>query len=116
MSPLLLPSATVFGLCGAGLVGIGLFVVLTHASLLRRIVGFNLLGAGIFLVFGAVARRGAGAGLASDPVPQALVITGIVVAFSATALAVALLQRLFELTGEARLDDEPGEAERRSEP
>ena len=33
-------------------------------------------------------RRGAAAGLGGDPVPQALVITGIVVAFSATALAV----------------------------
>ena len=51
---------------------------------------------GIFLVFGAVARRGAGAGFEADPVPQALVITGIVVAFSASALAVALLKRLAE--------------------
>ena len=35
--------------------------------------------------------------------PQALVITGIVVAFSATALAVALLLRLFQETGQATL-------------
>ncbi|MGO4405371.1 NADH-quinone oxidoreductase subunit K [Bosea sp. RAF48] len=86
-----------FGLCGAALVGIGLFAVVTHPGLLRRIIGCNILGAGIFLVFGAVARRGAGAGLEADPVPQALVITGIVVAFSASALAVALLKRLSEL-------------------
>jgi multicomponent Na+:H+ antiporter subunit C len=39
-----------------------------------------------------------------DPVPQALVITGIVVAFAATALAVALLLRLFKSSGEATLD------------
>lgn len=96
--------ATLFGLCGAMLVGIGLFVVITHPGLLRRIVGFNILGAGIFLVFGAVSRRGAGAGFEGDPVPQALVITGVVVAFSATALAVALLQRLFDLTGRETLD------------
>jgi multicomponent Na+:H+ antiporter subunit C len=38
-------------------------------------------------------------------VPQALVIKGIVVAFSATALAVALLLRLFEATGSATLRD-----------
>jgi multicomponent Na+:H+ antiporter subunit C len=91
-------TATLFGLCGAALVGIGLFVVITHPGVLRRIVGFNILGPGIFLVFGAVARRGAGAGFGTDPVPQALVITGIVVAFSATALAVALLERLSDLT------------------
>lgn len=116
MSAFTLPASTLFGLCGAGLVGIGLFTVLTHASLLRRIVAFNLLGAGIFLIFGTVARRGAGAGLGSDPVPQALVITGIVVAFAATALAVALLQRLFELTGETELDEAPAETPKRSEP
>ncbi len=34
--------------------------------------------------------------MGGDPVPQALLITGIVVAFAATALAVALLLRLFE--------------------
>jgi multicomponent Na+:H+ antiporter subunit C len=38
-----------------------------------------------------------------DPVPHALVITGIVVAFSATALAVALLLRLYDSTGQATL-------------
>jgi multicomponent Na+:H+ antiporter subunit C len=108
--------ATLFGLCGAALVGIGLFAVITHPGLLRRIVGFNLLGAGIFLVFGAIARRGAGAGFAGDPVPQAMVITGIVVAFSATALAVALLQRLFALTGRESLDPPPPDAGPRSEP
>jgi multicomponent Na+:H+ antiporter subunit C len=40
--------------------------------------------------------------MAGDPVPQALLITGIVVAFSATALAVAVLLRLFDRD---RLDD-----------
>jgi multicomponent Na+:H+ antiporter subunit C len=92
-----LSSPALFGLCGAALVGIGLYAIVTHPGLLRRIVGCNILGAGIFLVFGAVARRGSGAGLEADPVPQALVITGIVVAFSASALAVALLKRLSEL-------------------
>ena len=50
----------------------------------------------MFLLFGAVARRGAALGWGGDPVPQALLITGIVVAFSASALAVAVLLRLFE--------------------
>jgi multicomponent Na+:H+ antiporter subunit C len=62
----------------------------------------------VFLLFGVVARRGAAAGLGGDPVPQALVITGIVVAFSATALAVALLLRLHDAGGGATLDSAPG--------
>ncbi|KAA5602589.1 NADH-quinone oxidoreductase subunit K [Blastochloris sulfoviridis] len=94
---------TVFGLCGAALVGIGLYGLIVQAQPLRRILAFNLLGGGVFLLFGVIARRGAVEGLGSDPVPQAMVITGIVVAFSATALAISLVVRLKE-TG--RGDDE----------
>jgi multicomponent Na+:H+ antiporter subunit C len=38
-------------------------------------------------------------GGAVDPVPQAMVITGIVVAISATALALALVLRIANATG-----------------
>ena len=96
--------ATLFGLCGALLVGLGLYGLVVQPQPLRKILAFNLLGGGVFLLFGVIARRGAAAGMGGDPVPQALVITGIVVAFSATALAVALVQRLFEETGEVALD------------
>jgi multicomponent Na+:H+ antiporter subunit C len=94
-------AATLFGLCGAVLVGLGLYGLIVHPQPLRKILAFNLLGGGVFLLFGVIARRGAAAGIGGDPVPQALVITGIVVAFSATALAVALLLRLFQETGQA---------------
>ncbi len=76
-----------------------------------RFSAFNLLGSGVFLLFGVIARRGAAAGLGADPVPQAFVITGIVVAFSATALAVALLLRLFEETGQATLSADDAKEE-----
>lgn len=85
---------TPFGICAAFLVGIGLYGLIVQPQPLRKILSFNVLGGGIFLLFGVIARRGAAAGLGGDPVPQALVITGIVVAFSATALAVALVLRL----------------------
>jgi len=94
-------------MCAAALVGLGLYGLLIHPQTLRRIVAFNLLGGGVFLMFGVVARRGAAAGMASDPVPQALVITGVVVAFSATALAIALLLRLFADSGDASLRSPP---------
>jgi len=95
--------ATVYGVCSAVLVGLGLFGLIMHPQPLRKILAFNLIGGGVFLLFGVVARRGAAAGLGGDPVPQALVITGLVVAFAATALTVALLLRLFEETGRATL-------------
>jgi multicomponent Na+:H+ antiporter subunit C len=98
-------ATTVFGLCGAAIAGLGLYGLITNPQPLRKIVAFNLIGSGVFMLFGVVARRGAAAGFGGDPVPQALVITGVVVAFSATALAVALLLRLFESTGSASLRD-----------
>ena len=56
------------------------------------------------LLFGVIARRGAAAGMGGDPIPQALVITGIIVAFAGSALAVGLLLRLDQRTGRATLD------------
>lgn len=87
-------TATLFGLVGAALTGIGLFGLLVRTEPLLRILAFNLLGGGVFLVFGAVARRGGAAGFVGDPVPQAIILTGIVVAFAATTLAVALVVRI----------------------
>jgi multicomponent Na+:H+ antiporter subunit C len=78
----------------AALVGLGLFGLVVEPQPLRKILAFNLLGGGVFLLLGVVARRGAAMGLGGDPVPQALIITAIVVAFAATALAVALVLRL----------------------
>lgn len=98
--------ATLFGLCAAFLIGVGLYGLIVNPHPLRKILAFNVVGSGVFLLFGAIARRGAGAGFGGDPVPQALLITGIVVAFSATALAVALLLRLFEASGSVSLANE----------
>lgn len=95
--------ATLFGLCAAALIGVGLYGLIVNPHPLRKIVSFNVIGSGVFLMFGTIARRAAAAGLGGDPVPQALLITGIVVAFSATALAVALVLRLFETTGSLSL-------------
>jgi multicomponent Na+:H+ antiporter subunit C len=97
-------AATLAGFLGAALIGLGLYGLITNQQPLRKIVAFNLVGNGVFLVFGIVARKGAAAGLMADPVPQAMVITGIVVAFAASALAVALMLRLFEETGRVTLN------------
>lgn len=97
-------TAFLFGICGAVLVATGAFGLLAQTHLLRRILAFNVIGSGIFLLFGALGYRLPRLG--ADPVPQAMVITGIVVALAATALAITLAVRLFEETGSSAL---PGE-------
>jgi multicomponent Na+:H+ antiporter subunit C len=94
---------TLFALTACALVGIGLYGLIVQPHPLRKLVAFNVMGTGVFVLFGALARRGAAAGLPADPVPQALLITAIVVAFAATAMTVALLLRLIESTDSASL-------------
>ena len=57
---------------------------------LRRIIAINLMGSGVFLVMIALAARDD----PSDPLLVALVVTGLVVAVSATALALRLSSAL----------------------
>jgi multicomponent Na+:H+ antiporter subunit C len=88
-----------FGLTAAALVGLGMYGLIVNPQPLRKVLAFNLAGNGVFLVCAVIAHRGAGAGIGGDPVPQALLITAIVVSFAASALAVGLMLRRFEETG-----------------
>lgn len=99
-------SATLFGLCGAALVGVGFYGFAVHANVLRRLLAFNGIGSGIFVMLGAARTRAPQT--TSDPVPQALIITGIVVALSATALVVALLVAYARASGTPRLPEDAG--------
>jgi multicomponent Na+:H+ antiporter subunit C len=94
MTPSLLYAFAGVCLCAIGLYG---FVRLAH--LLRKLLAFNLIGSGVFLVMVGLAQHHNG----PDPVPQALVLTGIVVAIAATALAVVLIRRYFHLSGQTTM-------------
>jgi multicomponent Na+:H+ antiporter subunit C len=89
----MLTAQWLYGLAGCLILAIGLRAALLHPSLLQRLVAVNVMGAGVFLTLIAIAYRGPDA--PPDPVPHALVLTGIVVAVSATALALALVRRLY---------------------
>jgi multicomponent Na+:H+ antiporter subunit C len=85
----------IYGLCGVAVFGIGLVGALCAHDRLRRVLALKLcsVGAGFLLVVGAWRTPPA----TPDPVPHALVITGIVVMVSATAVALALIRRLQSL-------------------
>lgn len=93
---------TLYALGGAFLFAIGLCVMVAIPHLLRKILAFNVMAGGIFLVLVGLRE----AGEFPDPVPQALVLTGIVVAFASTALAVLLLRRWYHVSGRATLEPE----------
>lgn len=97
-------SAHFFALVGVGLFCLGLHAMIVRRHLLRKILAVNVMGSGVFLVLAALARRTGNA--VPDPVPHAMVITGIVVAVAATAFALVLMLRLVAETGQAELQDE----------
>lgn len=95
-------SGLLFALTGAALFALGVAGVVLIGHLLRRILAFNLMGSGAFLVLVGLAQRNG----VADPVPQAMVLTGIVVAVAATALALALLRKLHALSGQLELPED----------
>ncbi len=93
-----------YALVGIGLFCLGFYALIVHNHLLRKILAINVMGSGVFLVLVALARRGGET--PPDPVPHAMVITGIVVAVSATALALGLMLKVKAATGRAALPDQ----------
>lgn len=66
----------------------GFFALIACAQPLRKILGCNVMATGIFLFLVATSYRPDAASI--DPVPQAMVLTGIVVSVSVTAVALVL--------------------------
>ena len=91
-------TAMIFALAGVALFATGVAGLILQRHLLRKILGFNIMSSGAFLLLVGLGQRDG-----FDPVPHAMVLTGIVVSVAATALALALARRLFNLTGETRL-------------
>lgn len=83
-------STLLFLWTAAGLFGVGLYGLLAYPHPLRQALAANIMANGVFLVFIALARRDS----TPDPVPQAMVLTGIVIAVSTTALALAIIKKL----------------------
>lgn len=97
---------TLYALSGVVVTAVALYGLFSSEHLVRKVIAANLIGSGVFLVLVALPRRSPSDTL--DPVPHALVLTGIVVSVSATALALALARRLRGGVAEAPRPPEKG--------
>ncbi|XQU07937.1 DUF4040 domain-containing protein [Halomonas sp. LY9] len=77
-------------------VGMGAFAL--HRHLLRRLMAFNVLGSGVFLMLAGMAD--------TRPSSQALISVGLVIAWLGSLLGVLLIRRLVEQEGSVALDGE----------
>ena len=75
-----------YSLTGLTLFSIGLFGLIACAHIIRKLIAINIMGIGIFMLLLATAHHET----VTDPVPHAMVLTGIVVAVAGTALCLWL--------------------------
>jgi multicomponent Na+:H+ antiporter subunit C len=88
----------IYSLTSAVLFVIGIGGIFVSRHFIKKIIATMIMGGGVFLCFVSFAERDALT--FADPVPHAMVITGIVVAVSSAAFAIALARRIYQLTGE----------------
>lgn len=99
----------------ATLFAVGTYLVLQR-TLSRIIIGLALLthGSNVLLIaagrWGSAPLVGSGDGQSfSDPIPQALALTSIVLSFAVTALLLALAYRSWLLTSDDAVEDDVGD-------
>jgi len=121
MDPIIYNKIITVGVYGSaiGLILIGLYAVLVKKHLTKIVIGLSIIDSGVHLLFIAVGFiKGGTAPIFSpkgielvnggaqmvDPVPQALVLTAIVIGFGVTAVALSLVIRLYRHHNTARID------------
>ena len=98
------------------LFGIGLTPLLLHKNMIKKIMGFNIMDTAIYLFLtskGYIVGRLAPIVVNDDlrvetyvnPIPSGLVLTGIVVSVSVTALMLAITVRLYKRYGTLDIDE-----------
>ncbi|MGW1988848.1 Na(+)/H(+) antiporter subunit C [Embleya sp. NPDC001921] len=100
-------------LTAAVLVGVGVYLVLER-SLTRVLLGVVLIGNGANLIVLAGGGRAGGAPVLgvtlpsamNDPLPQAMVLTAIVITLAVTAFVLSMVHRHWELTGTDEIQDD----------
>jgi multicomponent Na+:H+ antiporter subunit C len=97
-------SLMLYTVVGVGLVALGFVSMMTRAHLFWKVLAFNIMGSGTYLVLVAASARLDA--LQADPVPQAMVLTGIVVTAGATALSLGMILRVVARTGRPFLEEE----------
>ena len=97
----------IYYIASFGLIFIGLYILVAKSNLIKMIIGLNIADSGVnlFLISIGYIRNGTAPifskpnlnpKLMVDPVPQALVLTAIVIGVAVLALALSFAVRLFQ--------------------
>ena len=92
---------------------IGMYTMLTHSNMIKKVIAMNIMDTSVFLLFVAIGYRYGGqapiikegnAMIYVNPLPGALILTGIVVAISVTAYALSLVVKIYRYYGTCDYD------------
>jgi multicomponent Na+:H+ antiporter subunit C len=91
----------------------GLYVVISHGNLLKKLIGLSVFQVGVFLFFISLGKVTGGSApiisadvdTYSHPLPQVLILTAIVVGVATLAVGLALAVRIFEAYGTVEEDE-----------
>lgn len=86
---------------------IGFYAMIAKENLIKKIIGMNIFQTAVFLFYVAIAKVDGGtapiewakAVLYDNPLPHTLMLTGIVVSVSTTAVALALVIKIYKAYG-----------------
>ncbi len=95
------------------LFAIGFLLLLLHRNMIKKVIGLNIMDTSVYLFLASMGyiRGGVAPILAEgtpeyiNPIPSGLVLTGIVVSVSVTALMLALVIRLYRAYHTLNLDE-----------
>lgn len=120
----------------AVLLMIGLYTVMAHSNLVKKLIGLSIFQSAVFLMFISLGKREGGTApiapmdhghavvdpsiIYSHPLPHVLILTAIVVGVATTAVGLALVVRINEaygsieerdaLAGDRKVDEQQGKA------
>jgi len=85
------------------LIMLGMYVVMANPNLVKKVIGLNVFQAAVFIFYISIADREGGTApileegytLYVNPLPHVLILTAIVVGVATTALALALIVRIY---------------------
>ncbi|WP_297466608.1 NADH-quinone oxidoreductase subunit K [Thermococcus sp.] len=110
-----LPHISVFYFGAISLVLIGLYAILVKKNILKMLIGLSIMETGVNLllvsigyIYGRSApilSEGIGPNQAVDPIPQALVLTAIVIGVATTAMALSAVIVLYRHYGTLNIEE-----------
>lgn len=92
----------------------GLFIVISHENLVKKLVGLSIFQTSVFLFYITLGRVSGGTApiltdapdtIYSNPLPHVLILTAIVVGVATIALGLALILRINEAFGSIEEDE-----------